>query len=213
MGTSAVHALQWLLRLFCSEAHRVFDHHLGQSDDGIERRAQLVAHAGDELRLVLARHLQLAVLLLNLVEQPHIFDRDYRLVGEGGGELDLPVGERAHGLAAQNDNADRVSLSKQRHAKYGSKSDPFLHFLKCIIRIGQHVGNLDWLTVENCAAENAAFSRLERYPSQNEFPNALPVTIRPPFGPRAKAVTARSISVASRTLTGLTSIPNDGAAV
>src|SRR5262249_17793593 len=45
----AVHALQWLLRLFCAEARRVFDHHLGQSDDGVERRAQLVADTGDEL--------------------------------------------------------------------------------------------------------------------------------------------------------------------
>src|SRR5262249_31736414 len=54
MSTSAVHALQWLLRLFCSEARRVFDHHLGEPDDGVERRAQLVADAGDELRLILA---------------------------------------------------------------------------------------------------------------------------------------------------------------
>ena len=43
------------------------------------------------------------------------------------------------------------------------------------------------------------------------FANALAVTIRPPFGARANAVTARSISPASRTLIGLTSIPNDGA--
>jgi hypothetical protein len=45
MSASAVHALQRLLRLFCAEARRVFDHHLGEADDGIERRAQLVAHA------------------------------------------------------------------------------------------------------------------------------------------------------------------------
>src|SRR5262249_25296070 len=53
---------QWLLRLFCAEARRVFDHHLGQADDGIERRAQLVAHARDKLRLVLAGHFELAAL-------------------------------------------------------------------------------------------------------------------------------------------------------
>ena len=41
--------------------------------------------------------------------------------------------------------------------------------------------------------------------------NALGVTIRPPFGARANAATARSISAASRTSTGLTSIPSDGA--
>ena len=37
------------------------------------------------------------------------------------------------------------------------------------------------------------------------------VTIRPPFGERAKAATARSISPASRTLIGLTSTLSDGA--
>src|SRR5215472_14939010 len=41
VSASAVHALQWLLRLFRAEARDVFDHHLGQADDGIEGRAQL----------------------------------------------------------------------------------------------------------------------------------------------------------------------------
>ena len=54
VSPSAIHALQRLLRLFCAEARRVFDHHFSQSDDGIERRAKFVTHAGDELRLVLA---------------------------------------------------------------------------------------------------------------------------------------------------------------
>ena len=42
-------------------------------------------------------------------------------------------------------------------------------------------------------------------------PAALAVTISPPFGARAKAATARSISGASRMLTGLTSTLSDGA--
>src|SRR5262249_27248607 len=113
----------------------------------------------------------------DFVEQSHVLDGDYRLVGESGGELDLPVGERAHGLATQNDNANRVSFSQQRHAKYSSKSDPFLHFLKRIIRIGQHVGNLDWLTFEHCAPKHSPSSRLERYPSQNEFPVITRATV------------------------------------
>jgi myo-inositol-1(or 4)-monophosphatase len=41
----------------------------------------------------------------------------------------------------------------------------------------------------------------------------LVVTIRPPFDPRANAVTSRSISPASRTSIGLNSTPNDGGAV
>jgi len=75
MSPSAVHALQGFLRLFCSEARRIGDHHLGQSDDGIQRRAQLVVDAGDELRLVLAGLLELSVFLVDFVEQPHVLDR------------------------------------------------------------------------------------------------------------------------------------------
>src|SRR5262245_46990620 len=49
---------------------------------------------------------------------------------------------------------------------------------------------------------------------RSRLANADPpaVTIRPPFGERAKAAMARSIWGASRTLTGLTSIRSDGAA-
>src|ERR1700730_2878484 len=46
----------------------------------VERRAQLVAHAGDELRLVLACLRQLPILVLNLLEQPHILNGNHRLV-------------------------------------------------------------------------------------------------------------------------------------
>src|SRR6516162_9103910 len=42
MSPSAVHALQRLLRLFRAEPRGVCDHHFGQPDDGIERRAQVV---------------------------------------------------------------------------------------------------------------------------------------------------------------------------
>ena len=41
--------------------------------------------------------------------------------------------------------------------------------------------------------------------------DGLAVTIRPPFGARAKAATARSISATSRMSIGLTSTPTDGA--
>jgi hypothetical protein len=93
VSPSAVHALQRLLRLFRAEARRVCDHHFGQPDDGVEGRPQLVAHAGDELRLVLTRLLELAVLVLDFVEQADVLDRDCGLVGEGGEQLDLLVGE------------------------------------------------------------------------------------------------------------------------
>ena len=67
MRAGAMHAAQRLRRLLGAEARRVGEHHLGQPDDGVERRAQLVAHVGEELRLVLARELELAALVLQFV--------------------------------------------------------------------------------------------------------------------------------------------------
>ena len=42
-----------------------------------------MAHVGEELRLVLACLRELAALVLDFVEQPHVLDGDHRLVGEG----------------------------------------------------------------------------------------------------------------------------------
>src|SRR5262249_54456464 len=71
VGAGCIHASERLGCLLGAEARRIGDHHLSQPDDGVERGAQLVADAGYELRLVLARLLELAVLLLYLIEQPH----------------------------------------------------------------------------------------------------------------------------------------------
>src|SRR6516162_2483589 len=91
---AGVHPAQRFQRLFRAEARRVGDHHLRQADNGVERRAQLVAHAGEELRLVLARQLQLAVLVLDFIEQAHILDGNHRLVRKYLDQLDLLVGKR-----------------------------------------------------------------------------------------------------------------------
>src|SRR6516162_1487688 len=50
VGAGAMHAIERLQRIFRAEARRVCDHHLRQADDGVERSAQLVTHAGEEGR-------------------------------------------------------------------------------------------------------------------------------------------------------------------
>ena len=85
VSPSAIHALQRLLRLFCSEARRVFDHHLGKSDDRVERRAQLVAHAGEELRLVLARQFELTALVLKFSGASAQFGQQARVLNSDDG--------------------------------------------------------------------------------------------------------------------------------
>src|SRR5262249_60803157 len=82
MGTRTVNPAQWLCRIFRAEARRIVHHHLGQPDDGIQRCAQLMAHVGEELRLVSARELELPTLFLDLLEQARILDGEYRPCGE-----------------------------------------------------------------------------------------------------------------------------------
>ena len=94
MPARAEHAIERLGVLL--QRLGILPQHLADADDGVERRAQLVAHIGEELRLVLARLGELAALVLDFVEQPHVLDRDHRLVGEGRDQLDLLVGERPH---------------------------------------------------------------------------------------------------------------------
>ena len=74
---------------------------------GLEDWLELAGRAGDDLQdlrgrgLLLQRLAQVARARLHLVEQPHVLDRDHRLVGEGGGQLDLLVGERPHRSASR----------------------------------------------------------------------------------------------------------------
>src|SRR5262249_39228336 len=101
VGAGGIHTAQRLYGLFRPGARRVAYHHLGQADDGVEGRAQLVAHAGEELRLTLARLRQLAAFVLDFVEQPHVLDRDHRLVSKGRNQFDLLVSERTYDRSRQ----------------------------------------------------------------------------------------------------------------
>ena len=65
MAAGTVHPAQWLRRFFSAEARRIGDHHLGEPNDGVQRRAPLMAHAGKELRFVLACYFELSALLLH----------------------------------------------------------------------------------------------------------------------------------------------------
>src|SRR5687767_7025350 len=59
-----------------------------EPDDGVERRAELVRHAGEELGFVLARHLELPALDLELSEESGVLDGKGGLRGESPQELD-----------------------------------------------------------------------------------------------------------------------------
>ena len=92
-------------------------HQFGVAQDGIERRAQLMAHIGQELRLVLARLFELSALVLDFVEKPDVLDSDRRLVGECGSQLDLLVGEWPHIRPCQSQNANCEAFPQHGNAK------------------------------------------------------------------------------------------------
>jgi hypothetical protein len=100
VGAGGVPTARRFLRLFRAESRRVGDHHLGQSDDGVGRRAQLVTHAGDKLRLVLARHLELAALFFDFRKQIGVLNGQHRLRHEGRQQIDVCWGIRGAPFAA-----------------------------------------------------------------------------------------------------------------
>ena len=61
--------LEVLVLLLVELAEHPLAQHLGEADDRVQRRAQLVRHVGEELRLVLAGGFELAALLLDLAER------------------------------------------------------------------------------------------------------------------------------------------------
>ena len=108
-------ALQRLERLVRQLAVEPIGHHLGEAEDGVHRRAQLVAHVGEELRLVAARDLDLAALLLDLAEQARVLDRDHGLRREGLQQVEGRLREHARLLAANHEGADDAVRPQQRH--------------------------------------------------------------------------------------------------
>src|SRR6516165_965394 len=116
MPGRAEHTVEWLNILL--QRLGILPQHLGDPDDGVEGRAQLVAHVSEELRLVLARLGKLTALLLDFVEQPDILDSDYRLVGEVGQQLDLLARKRLDGSPTKSEDADWYSFSHEGDAEH-----------------------------------------------------------------------------------------------
>ncbi len=105
-------------------AEDVVQDEIGIAQHGVHRRAQLVAHVGEKLRLVLARKLELLALLLDLLEQAGVLHGDRRLRGKamqqvhGMGGNRSPAhavvrAENAHGAPAGNHRTDEKSLEPQ----------------------------------------------------------------------------------------------------
>src|SRR6516165_5065881 len=122
---------------------RILVQHFAYADDGVERRAQLMAHIGEELRLVLARLGELTTLVLDFVEQPHVLDGYCGLVGKGGDEVNLLGSEWPDGRPASRNNANGHPLPQQWNAEHCAEISALDRLGPGVFPVSEHVGNMN----------------------------------------------------------------------
>src|SRR6516165_8361462 len=150
MTASTEHAIERLGVLLCRL--RVLAQHLTHADDGVERRAQLMAHIGEKLGFVLAGFGELAALVLDFVEQANVLDCDHSLVGESGDEIDLLLRKRPYRGTCQCDNTDRTALSQKRYAEHGAIRVKLCKLRHGVFRIDESVRDMDHLPLDRRAS-------------------------------------------------------------
>src|SRR5262249_44656913 len=109
-----------------------FLHQLGIAENSGEWGPQLVAHVGDELGLVLARDLELAALLCDLLEQTGVLQSDRRLVGEGLHETYRGRQELAGLAPLQDESAERLLAAEQGDNEYRAQTGLDCCIAECV---------------------------------------------------------------------------------
>ena len=101
------------------------DRLVGQVQDRLEiavprNKTSVCAEHRNSIAHIVEGDAQLGLSIPQFLEQSRILDRDHRLIGETGRELDLFIGERLDARAGNNENADQRVLTQQRNAKHGT---------------------------------------------------------------------------------------------
>ena len=115
VATRAVDVVQVLLLPLVELAEHPLEEHLGEPEHRVQRRPELVGHAGEELGLVPARELQLEALLLEVPVEAGVEERKGGLARERLEQVEGLVGEVARPLAADDERPDDVALAQHRH--------------------------------------------------------------------------------------------------
>ena len=108
---------------------------------------QVECRAADDLEhvggggLLLQRFGKFFGALLHLVEQPHVLDRDHRLVGEGGQQLNLPFRKRDGFRFANRNRADRFAVAQHGNRHRGAPIPCQSKFVG-IRRVREHIGHM-----------------------------------------------------------------------
>jgi hypothetical protein len=116
-------------------------------DQGRQHGLQVESRATDHLQhvgcrgLLLQRVGEIARACLHLVEQPHVLDRDHRLIGEGLQEFDLSLVERTRLGASDHQSALDPVVAQQRHADDGTIARERVHGNR-EFAVGERVANV-----------------------------------------------------------------------
>src|ERR1700730_10137352 len=132
-----------LLLVAMDLAEHALQQHLGEADDGIERRPELVRHVREEFALVSVGDLELMRLVLDLIEQAGVFDGDHRLIGERLQDLDLLVRKRHRPRRRDRDRADGVAVAQHRHGEDASEFVRLREAQERVLRVLTNVGDVN----------------------------------------------------------------------
>ena len=95
---------------------------------GLEDGVQIERRTADDLEdirrrgLLLQRFLKILRPRLDLVEKPHVFDRDHRLVGESTQQLHVGGDKSARLFAGDADQASGHAVAHQRRKQHAAKA-------------------------------------------------------------------------------------------
>ena len=125
------HGLEELALLGVDLAGAAVEHQVGEADDGVERRAELVGHVGQELALELGGALELEVLGRQralvpaaLLQHRRPVEADDHLVAQGLEQLQVVIAERpAVAPVVDADRADDDARRAERDDRRGAERD------------------------------------------------------------------------------------------
>src|SRR6266545_942393 len=101
----------------------------GALDDSFEDRLHIRGRAADDAEhlggcsLMLQGLTQFRVAFLDLLEQPHILDRDHCLVGKSCDQLDLALSKWRYSITPDRNCPDWTPLAKHGNSQKGARSE------------------------------------------------------------------------------------------
>jgi hypothetical protein len=107
------------------------------------REPRLGVEHRDAVTHIVEGDAQLGLALAQLVEEPCVLDRDHRLIGEGGGQLDLCGREGIDARAGNDEDADECLLAQKRNAEQCAGAGDLRCFRIGVFRILRYIGDED----------------------------------------------------------------------